>query len=126
MLTLQFVPYNEIENLDSESRISKLLRIVRSNEIVLMEGRLKSDEEARLIEETMKLISLNFKGIEICTIYPNTKNLDFMRKVKRVIGQILLGDREGLTVIGPATVVKEIRRDPNKVRLFTYSGKGRR
>ena len=33
---------------------------------------------------------------------------------------MLLGDREGITIIGPASVVKEIRRDPNKIQLFTF------
>mgnify|MGYP001609288910 CR=1 FL=1 len=38
---------------------------------------------------------------------------------------MILGDREGLTVIGPATVVKAIRRDPNNIKLFTFDLKKR-
>jgi hypothetical protein len=30
-----------------------------------------------------------------------------------------LGDMQGLTVVGPATVVKQIRNDPKKIELFT-------
>ena len=36
-----------------------------------------------------------------------------------MIIKTLMGDREGITVIGPATIVKEIKRDPNKIELFT-------
>jgi len=121
MLTLQFVPYNEIQNLDSSGKIKKLLNIVKKNEIVLMEGRLNTKEETQLIEQTMKDISPRFKGIEICTIYPENKDIPLSGVIKRGLSQLLLGNREGLTVIGPATIVKEIKRDPNKIHLYTGS-----
>ena len=44
MLTLQFVPYGEIENLSSKNRIEKLLDIVKQDKIVLLQGRLKPEE----------------------------------------------------------------------------------
>ncbi len=31
----------------------------------------------------------------------------------------ILGDRTGVTIIGPATVVKEIKQDPDKIQLYT-------
>ena len=74
MLTLQFVPYNEIESLSSNSKVRKLLNLVKENKIVLMEGRLKPNEETDLIQRTMESVSKDFKGIELCTIYPNNKN----------------------------------------------------
>jgi hypothetical protein len=30
-----------------------------------------------------------------------------------------LGERQGLTIIGPASIVKEIKKDPNKIQLLT-------
>jgi len=119
-LTLQFVPYTDIESLDTTERINKLLDIVKGKNVVLMEGRLKPEEESKLIQTTMKEISKSFKGIELCTIYPEDKNLDLFKKLKRNFTSFILGDREGITIIGPATVVKEIRRDPNKIQLFTF------
>ena len=120
MLTLQFVPYADIEDLDSEERITKLLGIVKEESIVLMEGRLKPDEETMLIQKTMEEISKKFKGIEICTIYPEGKDLQMFKKLSRGMLKFFLGHREGITVIGPATVVKEIKRDPNKIQLLTF------
>ena len=118
MLTLQFIPYSEIENLSTDGKINKLLNVVKKNEIVLMEGRLEPDEETKLIEQTMKEITSKFKGIEICTIYPK-KDKNLTTQLKSALTQLLLGNKEGLTVIGPATIIKEIKRDPNKIQLLT-------
>ncbi|MDO8556094.1 MAG: DUF2073 domain-containing protein [Nanoarchaeota archaeon] len=119
MLTLQFVPYSEIEKLDSSARIKKLLGIVKEEKIVLMQGRLKPDEETGLIQKTMESIGKKFTGVEICTIYPEEVNADLFGRLKKEFFKALIGDREGITIIGPASLVKEIRRDPNKIQLFT-------
>lgn len=119
MLTLQFVPYNEIEDLNSGQRIRKLLRMVKDEKIVLMQGRLKPEEETNLIETTMGGINRMFKGIEMCTIYPEEKGIEILGKLRKGMAQFLVGYREGITIIGPANIIKEIRRDPNKIQLLT-------
>ena len=108
MITLQFVPYYEIADLPSNKRIKKLLNIVKDDKILLLEGRLKKQEEAELIKKTMEIIDDKFKGIELGVIYPDKKDADFFFKIKKHLINILLGDRHGLTIIGPATIVKEI------------------
>ena len=120
VLTLQFVPHNQVENLSSLGRIRKLLNIAKQDRIVLMEGRLTKEEETELIKITMEEINAEFKGIELAVIYPN-ENLpdDMLQKVKYTFLWALMGNRLGLTIIGPANVVKEIKRDPNKIQLFT-------
>lgn len=125
MLTLRFVPYSDIESLKPEARITKLLNIVKSDNIVLMQGRLKAEEEARLIQKTMESINRKFKGVEICTIYPEDKNLQFGKKIRNEILRLFLGHREGITIIGPASIVKEIKKDPNKIQLFTVNKRKR-
>ena len=120
MLTLQFVPYSEIETLNTEERIQKLLSIVKNKNIVLMQGRLKLTEETRLIQETMEQINKDFKGIEICTVYPEDKDMEALKKIKKDFFRLVLGITYGMTIIGPASVVKEIKRDPNKIQLFTF------
>lgn len=119
MLTLQFVPYSEIEYLSSVGRIRKLLNITKENRIVLLQGRLRKDEETELIKATMEEIDKDFKGIELSVIYPDKKENDLFRKVKRNFVNMILGDRQGLTIIGPASVVREIKKDPDKIQLFT-------
>ncbi|MBU1204799.1 MAG: DUF2073 domain-containing protein [Nanoarchaeota archaeon] len=119
MLTLQFVPYTEIEYLSSVGRIRKLLNITKENRIVLLQGRLRKEEETELIKATMEEIDKDFKGIELSVIYPDKKESDLFRKIKRNFVNMLLGDRQGLTIIGPASVVREIKKDPDKIQLLT-------
>ncbi|MFH0875868.1 MAG: DUF2073 domain-containing protein [archaeon] len=123
MLTLQFVPYYEISGLDSEKRLKKLLTLVKEEKIVLLEGRLKKEEEADLIKKTMEDISEDFKGIELGVIYPDNKATGFFTKLRQLMIKLVLGSRDGFTIIGPATVIKEIKRDPNKIQLFTVDKK---
>ncbi len=118
-LTLQFVPHSEIENLSPLTRIHKLLKMAKENKIVVLEGRLKKEEEAELIRVTMEEIDDDFKGIEMSVIYPKPTDGGIMGKVKSNLANILLGERVGLTIIGPATIVKEIKQDPNKIQLLT-------
>jgi hypothetical protein len=123
MLTLQYIPYNELVLLNPAKRISKLVDIAKENKIILMEGRLSAEEEAKLIERTMEEISSEFKGVEICTIDQDLANKPLMYKFKSKVAKILLGKKDGLTIIGPAMIVKEIKRDPNKIELFTLDSK---
>lgn len=119
-LTLQFLPYSEIENLDSSERIKKLLNIILTNKIILLQGKLKPEEEVRLIEDTMALIGhiKKFKGIELAVLSPKDKNVPLLRSIRSRIAKALIGDREAVTVIGPASIIKEIKKDPSKMQLL--------
>ncbi len=124
MLTLQYMPYGEIEALASEARIGKILEIVKKNRILLLEGRLKREEETELIKQTMEAIDDSFKGVEIGTIDPAAKeSAAFFEKIKKSVVNMLIGNRLGLTIIGPASIVKEIKQDPEKIQVFTEIGK---
>jgi len=114
MLTLQFVPYHDVAKLGPNQRISKLMGLVKKNKIVLMQGRLKAVEEAILIEKTMREVTKEFKGIELCTVFPQ-KEAAFLKKF---FMKMFVGDVEGFTIIGPASIVKDIKRNPDKVELL--------
>jgi hypothetical protein len=118
-LVLQFVPYSEIEDLGPARRVNKLLDMAKENKIVLLGGRLKQEEEADLIAITMEEISSDFKGIELAVINPKKKENGFFDGIKSAMINKLLGDRQGFTIIGPATIVKQIKKDPDKIELFT-------
>lgn len=127
MLTLEYVPYAKLEQLSSEERINKILRVVKQNRIVLLEGKLKKEEETELIKQTMESITEKFKGVEFGTIDPqNEENAAFFAKVKKSVVNMLIGDRAGLTIIGPASIVKEIKQDPEKIQVFTDIGKSKK
>jgi len=123
MVTLQFMPYSEIEALSSVGRIRKLLTVAKQNKIVLLQGRLKKDEEAELIKATMEEINKEFKGIELAVINPKSETLSGFDKFKSDFVEMLLGDRSGMTIIGPANVVKSIKKDPDKIELLTKERK---
>ena len=80
---------------------------------------LKKQEETDLIEITMEEIDEKFKGIELAVINPEKKDNNVLKKVRHGFVNALLRDRVGFTIIGPAAVVKEIKKDPDKIELFT-------
>ncbi|MBS3133184.1 DUF2073 domain-containing protein [Candidatus Woesearchaeota archaeon] len=126
MLTLQFIPYSDIEGVPLEQKIKKILGIVKEDKIIVMEGRLKKSEETELIKATMERIDNNFKGIEVSVIYPENRGDNLGRTLKNSLIGVLLGERQGLTVIGPATLIKEIKKDPDKIQLFAKEKKSKR
>lgn len=118
-ITFQFVPYTDLSKLKSPERINKLLDIVKQNKIILLEGRMNVSEETELIRRTMEEIDDKFKGIEISPVIIDNKDDLFFQKIREVLIKFLLGNRRGLTIIGPASIVKEIKQDPDKIQLLT-------
>jgi hypothetical protein len=118
--SIQFLPYSEMRNLSSNERIRKILGIVLGNNILFLQGRLRAEEEARLIGDTMAMIGhiKDFKGIELAVIGGNGEEgiLDRMRS--QLIKALSKGDLGAVTIIGPATIVKEIKRNPRKIELL--------
>jgi hypothetical protein len=119
-LTIQFIPFSEISSLTSTERIRKLLQIILKNKVIVIQGRLRMEEETRLIEDTMVMVGSvkGFKGIELAVISPNPDSMSMMRKVKHGIASALVGDTESLTIIGPASIIKEMKRDPSKLEVM--------
>lgn len=126
MLTLHIVPYGEIEHLSSVGRIRKLLNLAKQDKIVLLQGTLRHDEEAELIKVTMEEINKDFKGIELAVIDTADRGATGFAKFRQGIANVLVGNRQGLTIIGPANIVKEIRKDPSKIELLTREPSKRR
>jgi hypothetical protein len=119
-LTLQFMPYTEIARLDSVERIKRLLKIILDNKVVILQGRLSSEEETRLIEDTMIMIGniKGFKGVELAVISSDNEDLGFMSKMKFGLAKALTGQQNALTIIGPASIVKEMKKDPKKLEVM--------
>ena len=123
MLTLQYIPYHEFSVLDLDEKLKRIIKAVKDDKIILIEGRLEALEESELIKRTMQVISNKFKGIEIASIDYDLKNMVFIDKVKKNLANLLLRRRSGLTIVGPASIVKEIRKDPTKIELLTMEKK---
>ena len=118
--SIHIMPYSEIKNLDGDERIRKILSIVLGNYILIIQGRLKPEEEGRLIEDTMAMVDhiKTFKGIELAVVDSYRDDSSFFLKMRRGIARGLTGESNSLTVIGPASIVKEIKKDPSKIEVF--------
>ncbi len=119
--SIQFLPYSEIKNLDSGKRIKKILGIIIGNNILIMQGRLKPEEETKLISDAMGMISgslKDFRGVELAVI-SGSEEKNFFSKLKRNLANALSGGDLGtITIVGPATIVKEIKKNPKKIELL--------
>jgi hypothetical protein len=118
--TIQFLPYSEVRELNSDERIKKILNIILNNNILILQGRLVPNEEARLIGDTMAMVGYvkEFKGIELAVISGNEKNSIWGKMTKGIANALAGGDFSAMTIIGPATIVKEMKRNPKKIELL--------
>jgi len=116
---IQFLPFSEIRGLNSSERIKKILDIILGNNILIIQGRLEPEEETRLIEDTMAMIRhvKSFRGIELAVVSGNRGNI-FEKARQNLANAISGGDMGALTIIGPATIVKEIKKNPRKIELL--------
>src|SRR3989338_8658523 len=119
-LTLEFMPFSEIRDLNSSERVKKILKEILDNRIIVLQGRLKAEEEARLIEDTMAMVEhiKNFKGIELAVIEPDMKEESILIRMKHGLAKRLVGESSALTIIGPSSIVKEIKKDPKKMEVL--------
>ena len=119
-LTIHFMPYSEIAHEDAIGRIKKIMGIILKGKIIILQGKLRPDEEARLIENSMTLIGNieGFQGVEIAGLSGENENRGLFEKVRHNIARILVGEQDAITIIGPASVVKDITKDPKKIELM--------
>lgn len=122
-LTIHFMPYSEISHLGSLERIRKILGLVLENKLIILQGRLKPEEETKLIENTMALIGniKNFRGIEISSL-SGSEEKTFFEKIRKNLTRILIGEQDSITLIGPASLVKDIKKDPKRIELILKRG----
>ena len=119
-LRIHVMPFSEVKDMGIAERVKTVLNLVLGNRVVILHGRLRAEEEARLIEDTMAMMDhvKNFKGIELAVIEPDMKEAGIFAKMKQGIAKSLVGDNAALTVIGPASIIKEIKKDPRKIEVM--------
>jgi hypothetical protein len=120
-LVFEFMKMSDMEKLNSQEKVDVIIKTVKENKIILVEGRFKKQEEAHLIQKTMEQINNNFKGIEIAVVNPSRNDSSLFQKIKGALAIILLGEREGFTLIGPATIITEIKQDPYKLNQLSIN-----
>ena len=118
--SIQFMPYSEIKELDSNERMKKILHIILTNKILIIQGRLKPEEETRLIGDTMVMIDhvKDFKGIELAVVTGDGQKSIIEKMKSKMINFLSGGEISALTIIGPASIIKDIKRDPKKIEFL--------
>lgn len=119
-VSLHIMPFSEIRDLSITERVRKILHLVLGNKVLLIQGRLRPEEEIRLIEDTMAMVDhvKSFKGIELSVIEPDMGNESVFMKIRKGIAKTLVGHHNALTIVGPASLVKEIKKDPKKLEVL--------
>jgi hypothetical protein len=111
-LEVDFIPFSSIKRKPPGEKVEFLMERVKAGKVIVIEGTLDPEEEAMLIESTMKAVSEDFPGIELCTLSGDEyRKLGMLDDIKdRILKS--LGHRKGIVVIGPAAVIKEVKRSP--------------
>ena len=119
MYDIRGVADKDLKN-NSVEAIGKAIGTYIKDKIIIIQGRLKPEEETRLIEDTMALVGTikGFRGIELAVITPNPDERSFMTKMRHGLAHALVGQTDALTIIGPAAVIKEMKKDPKKLEIM--------
>ena len=116
-IPFHLVSRSKLDQLSSTEKLSFILSEVKKGHILVLEHGLTPSEQASLIKDTMKEIDQDtFIGIEM-EGYRDEK-ASFMQ---RVFGLI---KRPRMTVIGPANMLKTIRKDNDTIETMIIPGKG--
>jgi hypothetical protein len=115
-LKIKFIPYEKFKREGFRS----FMKDLQERTIILIDAKLSADEEASIIEETMRKISSRFTGIELNSLElaggPSINGVD---RVRNMVIERMSGKKRGLTIIGPSKVVREIRKNPEELLLYT-------
>ncbi|MCQ8904601.1 MAG: DUF2073 domain-containing protein [Methanothermobacter sp.] len=110
---MDFLSSKALEDKSSMEKISMIIDRVKDGDILVLEGSLSPSEEAELIETTMREIDVeNFVGIDIYTLEKDEKAFMGLSKRRTV----------GLTIIGPANVMKTVKRKSNFLSMIAEIG----
>lgn len=110
---LEFVSSKTLKGKDAQEKCKFILNAVRrEKKILILEEALTRHEERVLFSETMKVVGKDFPGIEISSWGEESAS------VRNSLIKVLGGKTSGFTIIGPSNLVKEIKRDPDKLRVF--------
>ena len=114
---VQVLSHDLLNELDVSKKIGKILGIVKKGDVVLIEGRLNPNEETDLMAKAMENVSGKFTGIEIAFL-EGKKSTSIISIMKKHILRVLIGNRLGLTVVGPSKIIKEIKMNPDKLEIL--------
>ena len=116
-IAFTLISRQKLEDLTSKEKLRFILDEVKTGKILVLEQGLTPVEQTSLIENTMREIDQDtFIGIEM-EGYSEEKT-SFLQ---RVFG---ITKKPRMTVIGPAHLLKMVRKDNDKIETMIIPGKG--
>lgn len=108
---IEFLSSNAVDKWTPDKKLAAIIDAVKENKIIVLEEGLSRDEERELFTRVMREIgkSKAFTGIEIVSLGGEVDA--FRAGLIKMLG----GKAKGLTVIGPEKLVKEVKRNPEKI-----------
>ncbi len=106
---IHLISAEKIESMGHEEKIRFILDEVMQNKVLILERGLTPQEEARLIEQTMREIDQeSFIGIELQS-YGMDEGKNFLQRA------VMGGPRPRMAVIGPANLLQLVSKDNEKI-----------
>lgn len=113
MIAIEFLSSKAMTGKTASEKLNYIINAVKKGDkIVVLEEPLSPSEETQLIKLTMEQVDKNFSGIEVATL--GSATLDIKTHLVKLLG----GRTSGLTVVGPSKIIKQIKKDPNKLNLL--------
>ena len=114
-LKIKFMPYEKF----SKGSLDEFIESLKEDTIVLIDAKLKAEQEADIIKETMMRVSQKFPGIEMSSIELfHDENLNNFGRIKNAFIEAMIGKKRGMTLIGPAKIVHKIKKTPEELLLY--------
>jgi len=111
-IQIEFLSSQALSGKQPKQKLSSILDLVKKGKIVVLEEPLSATEEAELISSTMSSIGSKFSGIEISRLGESAEG------IRAAAIQLLGGKTAGLTIVGPSSLVRQIKRNPGKLSVF--------
>lgn len=112
MLKIRYISIDRLSSLKTHAKIDLIIGHIKEGNIILIDGWLKSRDEAELIRRTMMDLQKDFQifhGVEIASLQDGFQT-------KSVMG-IFKKEPKGMTIIGPASIITEMKQQPDHVEL---------
>ena len=115
-ISVNLISRQKLEELSSNEKLDFILKEVQSGKVLVLEQGLTSMEQTNLIEHTMREIEQDtFIGIEM-----EGYSEDRPTFLQKFLGKM---KKPRMTVIGPADLLKTIRKDNNMIQTKIIPGK---
>ena len=116
-ISFNLVSRHKLEELSSDEKLKFILKEVKKGKILVLENGLTPMEQTILIENTMKEIEQDtFIGVEM-----EGYGQDNPSFIQRLLG---ISRKPRMTLIGPADLLKMVKKDSDMIQIQIVPGRG--